>query len=176
MGIILYGKSGVGKSSWRKDLERILKEKVRCVNSFRAIADRYNKETIILLDEFKGSDFKKYSKELKLMITEDQCETLPYKKVVDLAWPRKILICTNEDIEEWEWVVGMMRERFLVIEVRGPEDYQLKLWRENVFGVWILEDKSLEETMEYLGFEINEVKEMSREELSTLELGSIQVN
>ena len=82
MGIILYGKSGVGKSSWRKDLERILKEKVRCVNSFRAIADRYNKETIIVLDKFKGSDFKKYSKELKLMITENQCETLPYKKVV----------------------------------------------------------------------------------------------
>jgi hypothetical protein len=84
-----------------------------------------------------------------------------------LAWPRRVLICTNDKIEKWYWEEGM-RERFLMIEVIAPEDYQCKLWRKNVHGVWKLENKSLEDTMEYLGFEIKEVKEMKVEELEAI--------
>lgn len=145
MGIILYGKSGVGKSSWRKDLERILKEKVRCVNSLKSIADKYERETIIVLDEFKGSDFRRYAKELKLMITEDQCETLPYKKVVDLAWPRRIMICTNEDIREWKFNEAI-EERLLIVRTKEDGSYQYQKYERGE-----LRDLEIEEVRKKLG-------------------------
>ena len=91
-------------------------------------------------------------------------KTLGFNETKQLVWPRKILICINENAEEWEWTEGL-KERFIVIKVSKSGEYNLRIWENNK-----LVTRTLSEAMNCLGFEIKEVKEMKVEELGTLEL------
>ena len=164
MGIIVYGEPKSGKSTWLYKLGQLLGESKRSFNEFRTMSSSYKNETIIMLDEFEGKEFKKYAKQLKMMITDEYCHTLGFNETKQLIWPRRVLICTNEDVEEWEWIEGL-KERFMVIKVGKDGGYQIKLWEENK-----LVNKRLEEAMEGLGFEIKEVKEMKLDELRKISI------
>lgn len=154
MGIIVYGEPKSGKSTWLYKLGEILGESHRSFNEFRTMASSYKGETIVMLDEFEGKEFKKYAKQIKMMITDPDCHTLGFNETKQLVWPRRVLICTNEDVEQWEWVEGL-KERFMIIRVYKDGRYQMKIWENNK-----LVDKRLGEMMSYLGFEIKEVREI----------------
>jgi hypothetical protein len=169
-GVIIYGQTGAGKSYWLDQLEELTGERIRASTDLDGINDGYKGEQIIVLNEFRGSEFKKYEKQLKMMVTDRRCESNKYKGVSQFPWPRRIVILTNDPVEEWGWTEPL-KDRFFLVNVNNKGEHRMKIWEDvNGDGNRVLVEKTDEEALRALGIDIKEVgiREMEREELKNV--------
>lgn len=152
MGLLLYGEPESGKTTLPFKISSRLGEKIRVVKNMKSMSEHYNGEQIILLDEWRGIEFEKYGAEISQMVTEPHATTVDYYGTKEMVWPRKIIIATNENVENWRWTPAL-QSRFLVIKVKSNGDYQCKLWKKSLFGLgeYKLQDVEDEEVKEKLG-------------------------
>lgn len=78
----------------------------------------YNNEQILLFDEVTKKDFEdpEVQSFLKTCISEAQACSRPYYGSVSLAWPRKVVLCTNDNALLWNYKDPGLWTRLILLQ------------------------------------------------------------
>lgn len=128
MGLVMSGEAGSGKTTMAY---RVAKELGQDLAIYRDPKEmlHYDKEQVLLFDEMTREKFKENRQLLSVLVTEPQAKTESYYGSKKARWPRKVLIATNENVEDWEWDEST-RSRFVVVKTNKDNSHKFYRFEE----------------------------------------------
>lgn len=130
-GLILYGEPESGKTTLAYRMARDLGEDIIIVRKIKEMPQHYGGETIILFDEVSKVMFEEEEMQRLLgdLVTNPAAKTVEYYGVKECKWPRKVILATNEDVEDWKFSENL-QSRFILAKVFKDNKYQFKEFKE----------------------------------------------
>jgi hypothetical protein len=122
MGLVMSGEANSGKTTMAYRVAEKLGHDVAIYRDPREMF-HYDKEQVILFDEMTKERFESSRGLLAMLVTEPQAKTDSYYGNKKMKWPRKVLIATNENVEEWGWDEAT-RSRFIVVKTKADNSYE----------------------------------------------------
>jgi hypothetical protein len=122
MGLVMSGEANSGKTTMAYRVAQALGHDVATYRDPKEMF-HYDREQVILFDEMTKERFESNRGLLALLVTEPQAKTDSYYGNKKVKWPRKLLIATNENVEDWEWDEAT-RSRFIVVKTKADNSYE----------------------------------------------------
>jgi hypothetical protein len=126
LGLVMSGEAGSGKTTMAYRVAKELDQDLAVYRDPKEML-HYDKEQVLLFDEMTGEKFAENRQLLSMLVTEPQAKTESYYGSKKARWPRKILIATNEQVEDWDWDEST-RSRFIVVKTQKEGQYEFKKW------------------------------------------------
>jgi hypothetical protein len=122
MGLVMSGEANSGKTTMAYRVAEALGHDVAIYRDPKEML-HYDKEQVLMFDEMTKERFEANRGLLAMLVTEPQAKTDSYYGNKKVKWPRKLLIGTNENVENWEWDEAT-RSRFIVVKTKADNSYE----------------------------------------------------